>query len=142
MKKLIYSFLVLSFAGSAFAAVSPNGVVTPRDQRGEAAHPLYGGYANTRVTATTSEIVVCSGRCVLAAMILNTAPVASQVRIRNSSVANGVGVLAIKHNYNPVNTEPGNNPIRLPMFLDKGITVQLTASGAQEEVEVLYLDMD
>lgn len=139
-KKLLLAVVSLGLVASAYAA--PGSANTRRDQRGNEANPWYGGYANTRLLSTTAEQVVCSGRCLLAGLILNTGPQASQVRIRNSSVANGVGVIVLKHHYSIANTSPGNNPVQLPLDLDKGITVQLTAVSNQEEVVVLYIDMD
>ena len=140
MKKLLLAILV-GLSPSVVLARSGSRDV-PRDGEGRSiSHPLYGGFEQTR-KLTTGELVVCSGRCVLAGLIMNTGPITSSVRIRNSSVANGAGVLVIKHKYTVANTEPGNNPIRLPILLDKGITVELMAASTEEEVTVLYLDLD
>lgn len=129
----------------ALAAAAPSFALrnekTVRDQKGEQAHPLSAGFTHMRQSAT-GELIVCSGRCLLAGLILNTGPRSTEVRIRNSSVANGAGALVLKHKFEQVNTAPGNNPIVLPIILDKGITVSLTAASTEEEVTVLYEDLD
>lgn len=132
---------VVGLSALALAAKSPNNVETPRNQMGQEAHPENAGWLHKRQSAT-AEMIVCEGRCLLKALILNTGPRTTEVRVRNSSVANGAGALVIKHKFEQVNTAPGNNPIAAPILLDKGITVSMTAASTEEEVEVLYRDLD
>ena len=116
---------------------------TPRNQRGEEPNPYFFGYQNSRVAGATTELVICSGRCVLVATILGTGPATSELRIRNTSVADGdTNRISIKHRFLVQNSEPGNNPIRLPLLMQNGITAQLTAASSQEEAVIVYLDID
>ena len=133
--------LVAVVGMAAYSAALLGPINTPRDQMGEAANPLYGGFQHKRQSAA-DELIVCSGRCLLAGLILNTGPATTKVSVRNSSVANGAGALVFVHRFAVSNTEPGNNPVRLPILLDKGITVTLNAASTEEEVTVLYQDLD
>jgi hypothetical protein len=134
--------LVISGISTAFAAKNPASVSVPVNQRGEEAYPDNAGWLHMRNSAT-SEMVVCSGRCLLRAIILSTGPSTTQLTIRNSSVADGAGaqVLPFIRFVNP-NTQPGENPIPAPILLDKGITATLSSVSAGEEVTVEYRDLD
>jgi hypothetical protein len=132
---------VLGLVANSFA-ISPTSVPTRRDQKGEGANPLYGGYSHMRNSAT-SEMVVCSGRCLLAAVVLGTGPTTSTLTIRNSSVADGSGAIVIRPRFEVANSGYGQNPNPpLPILLDKGITATLSSISAGEEVTVEYLDLD
>lgn len=135
------ALLLAGVVASSFAAkAAPREV--PNDHQGKAiGHPLYGGYAHMRNSAT-GEMVVCSGKCLLSALILNTGPGTSKVTVRNTSVNDGSGAIVFVHRFTTSNSEPGNNPVRLPILLDKGISVTLSAASTEEEATALYLDLD
>ena len=134
------AFFVVGLVGSAFAF--PHKVNTPRNQRDQEPHPFYGGYSWVYNSAT-AEMLVCSGRCLLAGLIMNTGPATTEVRVRNTSVIDGTAArLAMIYPFRNHNSEPGNNPIRLPMLFSNGITVKLNAASTGEAVTVLYLDLD
>lgn len=143
-KKIIVLSLALVVAGisEAFAAKNPASVSVPVNQRGEEAYPDNAGWLHMRNSAT-SEMVVCSGRCLLRAVIMSTGPSSSYVTIRNSSVADGSGaqVLPLLHFVNP-NTAPGNNSVSAPILLDKGITATINSVSNAEEITVEYRDLD
>ena len=141
LKSLGLAVLVsVGLVGAAFAA--PHKVNTPRNQRDQEPSVYYGGYQWIRNSAT-AEMIVCSGRCLLAALITSSGPEGSELRVRNSSVVDGTtGSYALIHRFSSRNTEPGNNPIRYPMVFSNGITVKLNAASTGEEVTVLYLDLD
>ena len=142
MKKLLLSLVIVAVAGVAMAAPrSP--VNTPRDQRGEGAYPGYGGYSAKRNSATAEDIV-CAGRCLLHALIVNTGHDASTLLVRDTSVSGQGGVQNTKLllPYRAVNTAPRHEPIVLDMLLDSGISVTLSSVSKGEEVTVIYLDLD
>lgn len=138
------SLAVLALVASAsfsFAGKRPNNVDTVLNRLGNEAHPWNAGYLHAR-NSTTDELVVCSGRCLLAGVIINSGPVASFITIRNSSVADGSGAIVLKAGYAPSNSQPGYNPIVLPILLDKGITLDISSVAGAEEATVLYRDLD
>lgn len=136
IKSLSLAVLALVLSVSfALAAKEPN------DAAGNAALPENAGWMHKRQSAT-AEMLVCEGKCILGAIILNTGATSSEVRVRNTSVGNGTGVLVLQHRFQIVNTSPGNNPIAKPILLDKGITTSLTSVSAGEEITVLYRDLD
>jgi len=134
------ALVVVGLVGNALAA--SHRVNSPRNQRGEEPHPLYGGY-EYKFNSATAEMIVCTGRCLLAGIIMNTGPAGTEIRVRNSSVVDGTtGSYALIYPFRVHNSEPGNNPIRLPMLFSNGITVKLNAASTGEAVTVLYLDLD
>lgn len=134
--------LVVGMAASAMAAVPK--VNTPRDQRGDGAFSDYAGYSHMR-NSGSSEMIICSGRCLLKAILMSTGPSTSYISVRNSSVAQGNGALVLPRytRFFQVASGPGsNNPVSHPILLDKGITVTLSAITSDEDVTVLYLELD
>jgi hypothetical protein len=144
MKKLILGLTALALLVSAVpAGAYPDRVNARLDQKGQPVDPRYGGYSHMR-NSSTGEMGVCSGRCLLAGVMLGTAPNGSPVQLvlRNTSVANASGAIIARIPLVSVNTQPGLNPIGLPILLDKGITATLTSASNGEEVTVLFLDLD
>ena len=134
--------LVASVALAAMAS-SPQQRVVPRDQNGNPAEPLYGGFLHQRNSAT-DELIACSGRCVLAALIMGSGPQSSVLTVRNSSVADGGGAIVLRRRFVQSNTQPTEDPFPpYPILLDKGITTTLSNAGSfGEDVVVLYIDLD
>lgn len=128
-------------SGSALAAKNPSTVDTPRGSTGAEAHPWNAGYLHKRNSAT-AEMLVCSGRCLLAGIILNTGAATTGVIVRNTSTEEASGAIVLVHRFSINNSEPGNNPIRLPILLDKGIAVKLESVSAGEAATILYRDLD
>lgn len=138
LNKVTLSLVLLSglVAGASFAA-QPS-ITTPKSDKGAEIDPLYGGYKATYI-ADLAEQVVCSGRCLLADVIMTTGPRTSQVAIKDTSVANGTGKLMI-----PVRTFDGETSARTsllrPIRSVNGITIKLNAVSQGEGVTILYLD--
>ena len=131
---------VVGLVGSAFAL--PHKVNTPRNQNDQEPNPGYGGYQWVRNSAT-AEMLVCSGRCLLAGIIASTGPDGSEIRVRNTGVIDGTAArLAFIASFNPQNTAPSGNMVPYPMLFENGIAVKLSAASTGEEVTVLYLDLD
>lgn len=141
-KKLLLGLLALAVAVPSFAKV--HNVNTPRDQRGAAADPRYGGYLHKR-NSGTAEMLICSGRCLLAGMSMGTAASTANALIRNTSVIGDAGAGWGALVFGPIMFSPNINTsgdtinvIPLPVLLDKGITLTLSAGDAT----VFYLDLD
>lgn len=149
MRKNLLSLMVLAalamVASSAHAAKNPSRVETPYNSVGGEAHPDNAGWLAQR-NSSTEEMIVCSGRCLLRAVIMSTGPTASYVRIRNTAITNGSTSSLILPKYlrfNPsVDSGPGRQPLVAPILLDKGISVQLSSVSADEDVIILYRDLD
>ena len=133
--------LVLGLNGVA-GAVSKSGVY-PTNQRGDVAHPLYGGYDSTRV-ATTTEYVVCVGKCLLGGLIMSTGATSSRMFVYDTAIA-GTAATArrlVNIPFAPAQTESARERVDKPIRFYNGISVDLSSVSAGEEVEVLYLDLD
>jgi hypothetical protein len=123
-------------------AAEPKPRVVPRNQIGAGADPLYGGFLHMR-NSGTDEMVVCSGRCLLAAIIMGTGPNTTKLTVRNSSVADGSGATVLYSKFLQSNSQAAVVPLPpLPILLDKGITATISGVNSAEEVTVLYIDMD
>lgn len=137
--------LTVVLALPVLASAGPGLVNVRRDQNGFPVDPRNGGYLHMR-NSGTSEMIVCSGRCLLAGILMSTGPSSTFITVRNTSVAQGNGALVLPRytRFAQVNTQPGSNNL-LPtggILLDKGISVTLSSVSADEDVTVLYLDLD
>ena len=140
MKKILgLTALIAAMTVPAYAG--PGSVNVRKDQSNNPVDYMSGGYLHKRNSAT-AEMLVCSGRCLLAGIIVNTGVSTTFLRIRNTSTEGGDGALVLEHRYSQVNTIPGGNPIVLPILLDKGIAIKLSSVTGAEEATVLYLDLD
>jgi hypothetical protein len=140
LKTLGLAVLVALGAVASVVAAPPPAANMRLDQKGNTIPFLV---ANHMRDSATSEMVVCSGRCVLAAIWQGTGPVTSSVQIRNSSVADGSGALVAIRRFEVSNSGYSQNSTPpYPILLDKGITVTLPAASNGEEVTVEYLDLD
>lgn len=135
-KKILGLLMVL---GLALPAQAFRARALPNDGRGDPiAHPGYGGYDYNRVTSTT-EVLVCSGKCILAGLLMATGAKTSFVIARDTIAADGAGSkIAVLSRFEP-DTRPSWNMLSAPVFMDSGISVKLSAT---EEVTVLYIDLD
>lgn len=141
MKKLI-SFVVLSLVASS--AMADTFVAnTAKNQRGEEVRAEYGGYDARRVYAT-DEVVVCSGRCVLAGIISNTGPATTVISVYDTSVTGALAAAEMKllSNFDATQTGSAPNRVTKPMRFTKGISVKLSSVSAGESITVLYVDLD
>lgn len=141
MKKLI-SFVVLSLVASS--AMADTFVAnTAKNQRGEEVRAEYGGYDARRVYAT-DEVVVCSGRCVLAGLLANTGAASTLINVYDTSVAGALAAAELKviSNFDLSQTGTAAQRIHRPIRFSKGISVKLTSVAAGESVTVLYVDLD
>lgn len=146
MKKLLSLALVTVALGLASGARADTFVAnTAKNQRGEEVHPDYGGYDATRIAAAGSagEELVCSGKCVLAGILMSGGAGSSTVTFYDTSVAAVSGAARAKliHSFFAQETGPANRLPR-PIRFNNGIAVRLSAADAGEAVTVLYVDLD
>lgn len=142
MTKLILALALLSGVGVAFA--DNDSVMAPAGRRGVDVHPLYGGYKATRLASTT-ETLICSGRCILGGLYMSSGAVASQVMFRDSGTADGTLLLTAKMlmvGFVQTNTAAHGNKIAAPIRTSNGITAKLNDVTLNEEVTILYIDGD
>lgn len=138
----LIGLIALGLAAPAVAAVNPSSVIVPLNQRNEEAFPENVGYLHMRNSAT-SEMIVCTGRCLLKAILMSTGPISSYVTLRNTSVAQGNGAKVIDLlAFNPLNTGPAGGRIELGILLEKGISATLSSVSNNQEITVLYRDLD
>lgn len=142
MKKLI-SFVVLSLMASS--AMADTFVAnTAKNQRGEEVRSEYGGFEAKRIYSTTEE-VVCTGRCVLKGFLPSTGSAATMVSFYDTSVTGALAAAELKYySYlDPSQTQTAALRVtNASMRFTKGISVKLSSITAAESVTVLYVDLD
>lgn len=143
MNKLILALaLVVGFGGVSFA--DNDTILAPKDSKGVSVHPLYGGYKATRLDSTT-ETLICSGRCILGGLYMSSGAVASQIMIRDSATADSTTSLATKIlmvGFVQTNTAAHGNKVPAPIRTSNGIVAKLNSVSLNEEVSILYIDGD
>ena len=137
--KAILSVLVLmGMAVGGFAAPSRN---TPKNDKGEEAHPLYGGYNYKRITSTT-EALACTGLCLLAEVHMQTGATGTTVKLRDTSTADGGGDIILKFKFITDTATSYQARVHKPLLFTNGISAEISSTGQGEEVTIFYLDLD
>jgi len=147
MKKLQYALLALFLfglvPGMSFADTTT--VNTPKSEKGDEVNPLYGGYMYRRLAGSTTEILVCSGKCLLAGVLMNTGPATSALRLRDSGTADGTpdqAALILRLGFNVIDTSPSFRKVDIGARTVNGITAKLnTATNGVEEATILYIPL-
>lgn len=146
MKKLLSLALVSLVLGLGVVAKADTFVAnTAKNQRGEEVDPDYGGYDATRIAAAgaNGEEVVCTGRCVLAGILMSAGAGSATVTYYDTSVAGVSGAARAKliQPFFASETGPANRLPR-PIRFSNGIAVRLSSIASSEAVTVLYVDLD
>lgn len=143
--KMLLALVLLSGIGAGVVHADNDSIMAPAGRRGVDVHPLYGGYKVTRISST-SDTLVCSGRCVLGGLYMSTGPNASVVLIRDSGTADGTISKATRMTptipFSPDNTAARGNKIEAAIRTSNGIVVRLSAASTDEEAYVLFIDGD
>lgn len=142
--KMLLALVLLSGIGAGVVHADNDSVMAPAGRRGVDVHPLYGGYKATRVSGT-SEVLVCSGRCILGGLYMSSGAVGSKLEFRDSGTADGTTSIATKIlmlGFTGNNTSVQGNRIPAPIRTDNGIVAKLSSISANEEVTVLFIDGD
>lgn len=143
MKKMLVALLALALCGymaSGVLADTGGAYKTPRDQKGDAAHPYYGGYKSTTINYGT-ETIVCSGRCLLAELYFSTGLPTQGVIIRDTSVANASGKeMFPRWRFSQGDSDTQRPKLSRPSRTSNGLSVTLVGATATESITVLYLD--
>src|SRR5688572_7428953 len=116
MNKLLLAVLLLG-AGVGVSHADNDTIRAPRDSKGATVHPLYGGFKATRVASTT-EALICSGRCILGGLYMSSGAAASYARIRDTGTADGTLVLTalvMNLGFVDTNTAAHGNKISAPI---------------------------
>ena len=142
--KTIINVLLASMILGGVAKADTFVANTAKNQRGEAVSSEYGGFDAKRIYSTSEE-VVCTGRCVLAGVLPGTGPAATIVYFYDTSATGALAAAELKYYSNFEPTMTGTAAIRAgmkPMRFSKGISVKLASITANESVTVLYVDLD
>lgn len=117
---------------------------TARNQRGAEVHPLFAGFAATRI-AEVPEQMVCTGHCVLGGLVMGTGNAGQEVYLFDTGAAHGAAVggtyMKLKQRFY-FDTQPARDRVPLPIRFNNGISIRLSSIAAGEQVTVLYLDLD
>ena len=145
-KNLVIACLALfAFAGFGYTAIRKVMVnVLQADSGREILHPgaALKSYANF---ASTTEAVICTGRCVLFDVILASGADGAYATIRDSATADGSGpVILSKMEFDGSGSGALSvgNPNAFPIVSNLGITLDLSSTAGGEEVLVIYKDLD
>ena len=115
----------------------------PADQRG---NPLAQySHASYKYIVGTTETVVCSGVCVLLAVIRSTGAVNDAVQIRGTAAADGLNVNTVFSTHFTADTGAHDNPVAFPILVSSNSSSGITAKingAATEQVTVVYIDLD
>jgi len=115
----------------------------PQGPQGSFMHPLYSGYDYAYLSNTTEKLV-CTGTCLLHAVIMGTGAIATGVLFRDTDTAdNGNVILMVPELHFSVTASSGNlQRVEIGLVTNNGIAVDLTSVSAGEDITVLYLDLD
>ena len=148
MKKLIVApFLAVLMAVSMVAGPSFADQITlktPSRVGGGPAYSEYAGYKHT-YKATAAEAMICTGRCLLAGLIVGTGATSTSLRVRDTAAADGLlGNKALPDYFYHTSDSRTQGPglVAQPMRFDDGIAVSLSSIAANESVTVLWVQLN
>lgn len=141
MKKMLIALLISGLGlGSAFAGTFA--VNTPKNDKGQEAHPLYGGYSYKRITSAT-ETMVCTGNCLLGEVFMGTGAAAGKVTFRDTNTADGAGTTVLEFLFLTDTAAAQDPKIYRPLRFLTGISAKISAiSSHGEAIVVGYIDLD
>ena len=145
MNKSIIAGLLIGVLAVGMSGLAKADVVSfkaPLDQHGNPMSASYAGYKSSH-TAIAGEIIVCSGRCLLAGISMSTGANATFLRIKDTAI---VGSALTSNMLVPTirfetDSSAYNKKIPVPVRADNGITVQLSGIGTLEEVSIYYVPL-
>lgn len=142
MRKVLALLLAVAVLGSAATADAVQKRNVPRDQNDNPiASPWYGGYQYFRATAS-AEVMVCSGRCLVAALIMSTGPSTMALILRDTAQANTSATAIGPIRFEADGTGARLPVIHLPVVFTNGISADLNGETADSAVTILFLDLD
>lgn len=113
------------------------------DQNNNAVHPLSEGKSYTNFASTT-EAVICTGRCLLYDIILSSGADGAYAIIKDSATADGSGSdIFARLEFDGTGIQSmaqGSNAF--PIVTSKGITADLSSVGSNEELLIIWKDLD
>ena len=151
MKKILYSLLavivVLAISPSAMAVetIYPKDIVSvPYDQQNR--YPVDPDYyvSDYVYISSAAEVLVCTGECILDAIVLSSGAPSSYMIVRDTGTADASGDQVLPYLFFPsTNTA---NPIYAPldgqkMKFEDGISVTLSSYANGERAVVYFTDL-
>ena len=142
MKKALALLLAVAVLGSAAPADAVQKRNVPRDQNDNAiSSPWYGGYQYFRATSS-AEVMVCTGLCLVAALIMSTGPSTVALMLRDTAQANGSATAIGPVRFEADGTGARLPVIHLPVVFNNGISADLNGTLTDEAATILFLDLD
>jgi hypothetical protein len=117
-------------------------VNVPMNEKGEEANPLFAGYKYARLPQSgVTEVLVCSGLCLLADVYMQSGLSSSNLTIRDSITADAtVGSTVVQFAFQSNDSTSVQNPrIKVPIRFQNGITAKLSSVAGSEAATILYL---
>lgn len=144
MKNIALGVLVVLGLAVAPVRADNSTLDTPKSEKGGEVDPLYGGWKYARV-ASTSESLICTGRCAIGGVYMSTGANSTRLRVRDTITADNTTVMTT--NILPPmpfsqdqTTARGNKVDRAPRS-NNGLAASLSSVSAGEEVIILYIDL-
>jgi hypothetical protein len=144
-KNILIAFLVaFSAAGMLTAANYTKDVVDVlRSEKGqEILHPGAVGKSYKRLASTTG-VVVCTGKCLLFDVIMASGAASSYVLVADTYTADSTDGLVFSAPFVAAGSKSvsdGSNAF--PILFDSGITLDLSSASAGENAVAVYKDLD
>lgn len=146
MKKIGYSlialFIVGVFASFVYSSNLKKAVEVMQTQEGEIRSPQAVGKSYARFASTT-EAVICSGKCMLFDAIISSGAAGAYARVRDAATADGTGDmianLVIDGNGRAALSQ---GSYAFPILTGNGISLDFSSIANREEALVIYQDMD
>lgn len=148
MKKLIISLFVVGFifalgyvGASAVRSFKVQDVAM--DQNGNAVHPSLLGKTYAQFSSTT-EAVVCTGKCLIHEIILSSGADGAYAIVKDSATADGSGddIFAQLEFDGTGHLVMSGGSNAFPIQTTLGITLDLSSVGSNEEILIVYTDLD
>ena len=95
--------------------------------------------------ASTTEAVVCTGKCMVFDVILTSGADGAYAVLRDTATADGSGttiVSKLEFDGSGHGSLSGNNPNAFPFVTTTGLSIDLSSVSGSEEALVLYKDLD
>lgn len=146
MKKFLSLALVSVILGAGVVRADTFVANTAKNQRGLEVNPEYGGFDATRIAWSGAETMICTGHCVLRALILGTGAAGQEVYVFDTAVANGANIggtyMKLKARFYS-DTQPARSDL-IPVGLrfNNGISIRLSSVANGEQVTVGTVDLD
>lgn len=136
-KNIVISVLgIMLLASLAIAQIMPR-FAPPVDRNGVQLHPGYYGRSYKTLSNSTTETVVCSGKCVVHGILLSSGAATNYLIVKDTTTADGSGTTFMTIPMPGANLN--SNILTVPFKTTKGLTID--ANAADGYTAVVFYDL-